>query len=114
MSPIHYPFGEELPIKAEAKAISHEVRWVRMPLPFALNHINLWLLKDEIDGVTGWTLVDCGIADEGVRVMVCSAVGWYQAYATCKAEQPRTGTPAILVPEPNPKPTNPTQNGGTK
>ena len=67
MSSIHYPFREELPIKAEAKAISHEVRWVRMPLPFALNHINLWLLKDQIDGVTGWTLVDCGIADTATQ-----------------------------------------------
>jgi hypothetical protein len=24
--------------------------WVRMPLPFALDHINLWVLDDEIDG----------------------------------------------------------------
>src|SRR5580704_957352 len=33
------------------------IRWIRMPLPFQLNHINLWLLDDE-DGVT---LVDTGI-----------------------------------------------------
>jgi glyoxylase-like metal-dependent hydrolase (beta-lactamase superfamily II) len=32
-----------------------------MPLPFALDHINLWLLKDCIEGVHGWTLIDCGI-----------------------------------------------------
>src|SRR3546814_5893745 len=32
--------------------------WVRMPLPFALNHINLWLLRDQIDGRDGWTIVD--------------------------------------------------------
>jgi glyoxylase-like metal-dependent hydrolase (beta-lactamase superfamily II) len=35
--------------------------WLRMPLPFALDHINLWLLEDEIDGRRGWTAVDCGI-----------------------------------------------------
>ena len=29
-----------------------------MPLPFALNHINLWLLEDG----SGWTIVDCGYA----------------------------------------------------
>jgi glyoxylase-like metal-dependent hydrolase (beta-lactamase superfamily II) len=29
-----------------------------MALPFALNHINLWLLRDEVDGVQGWSIVD--------------------------------------------------------
>jgi hypothetical protein len=39
------------------------VRWIRMALPFALDHINLWLLRD--DGWTaaqGWTVVDCCIS----------------------------------------------------
>jgi glyoxylase-like metal-dependent hydrolase (beta-lactamase superfamily II) len=30
---------------------------LRMPLPFRLNHINLYLLED----TQGWTLVDCGL-----------------------------------------------------
>lgn len=34
--------------------------WLRMPLPFSLDHINLWAIEDE----AGWTLVDCGIADD--------------------------------------------------
>jgi glyoxylase-like metal-dependent hydrolase (beta-lactamase superfamily II) len=33
------------------------IRWIRMPLPFALNHINLWLLDDE----HGVTVVDTGV-----------------------------------------------------
>ena len=33
------------------------VRWVRMPLPFSLKWINLWLLEDG----DGWTVVDTGI-----------------------------------------------------
>src|SRR5260370_19632741 len=33
------------------------IRWIRMPLPFQLNHINLWLLDDG-DGVT---VVDTGV-----------------------------------------------------
>jgi glyoxylase-like metal-dependent hydrolase (beta-lactamase superfamily II) len=41
--------------------------WLRMPLPFALNHINLWLLEDQIEGRHGWTAIDCGIADEPTR-----------------------------------------------
>jgi glyoxylase-like metal-dependent hydrolase (beta-lactamase superfamily II) len=34
-----------------------------MPLPFALDHINLWLLEDG----DGWTLVDTGYGVEGTR-----------------------------------------------
>jgi len=43
------------------------LHWLRMPLPFALDHINLWLLEDEVDGIGGWTAIDCGIADEPTR-----------------------------------------------
>ena len=32
------------------------VFWLRMPLPFSLDHINLWLLEDE----GAWTLIDTG------------------------------------------------------
>jgi glyoxylase-like metal-dependent hydrolase (beta-lactamase superfamily II) len=34
-----------------------------MPLPFALDHINLWLLEDG----DGWTQIDCGYGDEITR-----------------------------------------------
>ncbi len=33
------------------------ITWLRMPLPFALNHINLWLLRDD----DGWVIVDTGV-----------------------------------------------------
>jgi glyoxylase-like metal-dependent hydrolase (beta-lactamase superfamily II) len=36
-----------------------------MPLPFMLNHINLWLLEDG----DGWTLVDTGIGSEAVMAI---------------------------------------------
>jgi glyoxylase-like metal-dependent hydrolase (beta-lactamase superfamily II) len=38
-----------------------------MPLPFALNHINLWLLEDDYQGTTGWAIVDCGVATDEIR-----------------------------------------------
>lgn len=39
------------------------VHWVRMPLPLALDHINLWLLEDTdpSDGAPTWTIVDTGM-----------------------------------------------------
>lgn len=39
------------------------VFWVRMKLPFQLDHINLWLLDDG----DGWVIVDCGIADPATQ-----------------------------------------------
>ena len=35
----------------------------RLPLPFALDHVNVWLLQDG----PGWTLIDTGIADDATR-----------------------------------------------
>jgi len=63
-SAIHYPLGENLPQIGESIEVAPGVRWLRMRLPFALDHINLWLLRDEIDGIAGWTIVDCGIAND--------------------------------------------------
>jgi glyoxylase-like metal-dependent hydrolase (beta-lactamase superfamily II) len=62
-----YPFGETLPEPGHVLDVAPGVRWLRMQLPFALDHINLWLLKDRIDGVDGWTIVDCGIANDATR-----------------------------------------------
>src|SRR5436190_21841294 len=64
---LDYPLGDALPELGRALQIAPGVRWVRMALPFALDHINLWLLKDEIDGREGWTIVDCGITNDATR-----------------------------------------------
>lgn len=37
--------------------------WVRMPLPYALDHVNVWLLAEP----HGWTLVDTGHGDDATR-----------------------------------------------
>lgn len=62
-SRLHYPLGDSLPPSGSAIDVAPGIRWVRMGLPFALDHINLWLLRDRIDGpqgrVEGWTVVDC-------------------------------------------------------
>ncbi|MDQ7958023.1 MAG: MBL fold metallo-hydrolase [Rhodocyclaceae bacterium] len=59
---LHYPLGDRLPAIGDTIEVLPGVRWIRMALPFALDHINLWLLRDTIDGVEGWTVVDCCIA----------------------------------------------------
>ena len=62
-----YPWNESLPQRGHALSVADGVRWIRMPLPFALDHINLWLLRDEIDGRQGWTVVDCGVSRDEVK-----------------------------------------------
>ncbi len=72
---LDYPLGDALPLPGEVLEIQPGLRWVRMGLPFALDHINLWLLRDEIDGRSGWTIVDCGISSDATREC------WEQVFA---------------------------------
>jgi len=73
---LHYTLGDTLPGPGEALEVAPGVRWIRMRLPFALDHINLWLLRDTIDGVEGWTVVDCCISHDAARAQ------WEQIFET--------------------------------
>lgn len=44
-SEIHYPF-DALPGAGTPYEVAPGLHWLRMPLPFVLDHINLWLLDD--------------------------------------------------------------------
>jgi glyoxylase-like metal-dependent hydrolase (beta-lactamase superfamily II) len=57
LTPLQFPVAAP-PGPGETLAIAPGIRWLRMPLPFALDHINLWLLDDG----AGWTIVDTGYA----------------------------------------------------
>ena len=64
---LDYPFGDALPDPGKKREIAPGIYWIRKPLPFALDHINLWLLRDRFDGQDGWTAIDCGIGSETTR-----------------------------------------------
>lgn len=64
---LHYPFADTLPAPGELMTVAPGVQWLRMPLPFALDHINLWLLDDTGSEGPGHAIVDCGIADATTR-----------------------------------------------
>jgi glyoxylase-like metal-dependent hydrolase (beta-lactamase superfamily II) len=64
---LNYPWGDTLPAAGATFELAPGVRWLRMALPFALDHINLWLLRDQFDGRDGWTIVDCGIDNAPTR-----------------------------------------------
>lgn len=58
-----FPFGETTPDTGATIPIAPGIEWVRMPLPFALKFINLWLLDDG----DSWTIVDTGIPQDETR-----------------------------------------------
>jgi glyoxylase-like metal-dependent hydrolase (beta-lactamase superfamily II) len=53
-----------------------------MVLPFALDHINLWLLDDIKDGIAGFTIVDCGLSNDSTRA------AWEQVFARHVGDKP--------------------------
>src|SRR5437667_5189596 len=57
LTPLQFPVAAP-PGPGKTVAVAPGVRWLRMPLPFALDHINLWLLEDG----PAWTVVDAGYA----------------------------------------------------
>ena len=60
---LEHPWTEP-PAPADLRAVAPGIYWLRMPLPFQLNHINLWLLEDG----PGWTIVDTGVGlDDDAR-----------------------------------------------
>ena len=68
---LDYPLGDLIPEPGQVHEIVPGILWVRMGLPFALNHINLWLLEDTIETIDGprigWTAIDCGISNAATR-----------------------------------------------
>ena len=67
---LEYPFSEPPPV-GTTREVAPGVHWLRMPLPFALDHINLWLLEDGDQ----WVIVDCGISSDATRA------AWEQLFA---------------------------------
>lgn len=56
-----YPFDRR-PAVAEAIEVADGVLWLRMPMPFRLDHINVWAIRDRTDaGRPGWAIVDTGL-----------------------------------------------------
>lgn len=73
MTSLAYPYPQ-VPAPGTSLEVAPGVRWLSMPLPFQLDHINLWLLDDE----HGTTLVDCGIGNAATREL------WERIFAGVK------------------------------
>ena len=61
---LKYPFNKGWnPEPGKPFEVAEGVFWVRVPMPIALDHINLWLLKDG----DGWVIVDSGLDDQSCK-----------------------------------------------
>src|SRR6185436_19765528 len=64
MSSIQYPWPAT-PAPGQTIEVAPGIHWLSMPLPFALNHINLWLVAED----DGWIVVDTGIGNAETRAL---------------------------------------------
>jgi len=74
---LRYEF-EQRPETGETMPIVPGIHWLRMPLPFTLGHINLWLLEDG----PGWTIVDTGVGTEEAESV------WKRTLMTTMGDRP--------------------------
>src|SRR6266851_8515706 len=77
---LHFPVATP-PAAGETLSVAPGVWWLRMPLPFALDHINLWLIEDG----PGWTIVDTGYA------IAETTARWERIFAERLGGSPATG-----------------------
>ena len=73
-----YPHGAFVPADGGLAEVWPGIFWLRMPLPFSLDHINLWVL----DGGDHWVIVDTGVATPTLKAH------WRAAFAGPLAGKP--------------------------
>lgn len=54
---LEYPI-QPAPGFGQSVAVAPGILWLRMPLPFSLDHINLWAIEED----EGWAIVDTGLS----------------------------------------------------
>ncbi len=76
---LDYPFAAP-PEAGKSLQVAPGVVWMRMPMPFVLNHINIWGIEDD----DGWAVVDTGMrTDETVAA-------WRALFAGATDQRPLT------------------------
>ena len=76
---LDYPFAAP-PEAGKSLQVAPGVVWMRMPMPFVLNHINIWGIEDQ----EGWAVVDTGMrTDETVAA-------WRALFAGATDQRPLT------------------------
>ncbi len=74
-----YPF-EAPPTRGHSIEVAPGVHWMRLPLPYALDHINIWAIDDD----PGWAVVDTGARTEDTSLV------WRELFANAPDQRPLT------------------------
>ena len=74
---LDYPITT-IPEAGSYTEVEQGIYWLRLPLPFELSHINVWLLDDG----DGWTLVDAGVS------MPATTAAWDELYRSDLGAKP--------------------------
>lgn len=77
---------DAVPELAQSQSVCEGIQWIRLPLPFALDHVNCWLLGEPGDQV----LVDTGVATSKCRAL-------WQRYWGSKGTDGLAGVPDKLL-----------------
>lgn len=73
---LEYPLAAPAP--SQFTSVAPGVQWIRLPMPYRLNHINVWAIDDG----AGWTLVDTGVRTEE------TATAWEQLLTRAPLDRP--------------------------
>ena len=76
---LKFPF-EQTPAFGEVTEVAPGLLWLRLPLPFELDHVNMYLLEDG----DGWAIVDTGIKTDEAKAI------WKNVFAEKLANTPIT------------------------
>lgn len=79
MGSLNFPF-EGKPEAGETIEVAPGVHWARFPLPFSLDHINVWLIEDG----EGWAVVDTGLRGPETEAM------WHRLFRGVMGGRPVT------------------------
>lgn len=60
---LEYPFAA--PQRGQAVQVAAGVHWIRLPLPFALDHVNAWMIEDG----DAWAVVDTGTCSDEMAAL---------------------------------------------
>ncbi|MHB2167961.1 MBL fold metallo-hydrolase [Alsobacter sp. R-9] len=61
---LDYPWTTP-PAADEMREVAPGLHWIRLPLPFRLNHVNVWALEEP----DGWTVIDTGCDTSTIRAI---------------------------------------------
>ena len=61
---IRYPF-DAAPEEGDAGEVADGILWMRLPLPMALDHVNVYAIRDG----AGWAVVDTGFDTSKTRAI---------------------------------------------